>query len=441
VRHPAILTGIIPFRLTAHRALSMLRSVDLFSALNLTAKVWPVGDLTRHIRQIIESDYRLQDVWVMGEISNLSRPASGHVYFTLKDERAALRCVMWRSEAAGRRVFPKEGEAAEVHGYISVYDAGGQYQLYADAIRAVGEGELYQEFLRLKAKLEAEGLFDPERKRSLPEWPRRIGVVTSPDAAALQDVIHVLRRRYPLVTLVLSPTPVQGEQAPPRIVAALEALLSYGNVDVILVVRGGGSMEDLWVFNDESVVRAVAGSSIPTVSGIGHETDFILTDFAADVRAPTPSAAAEVTTPDRQNLSQELDEARLGMIRRFGVYLAELRRAQQKLRVTLNAVSPRAQIRSARLQTDELRRHVFAGLRHTLSMRRAAVAGITKTLNAVSPISVLERGYALVRRSEDGALVRSIHQVSPGDHLRVRVSDGAFGAETTSSGDPAEEGA
>jgi exodeoxyribonuclease VII large subunit len=417
----------------------MLRSVDLFSALNLTAKVWPVADLTRYIRQMLEADYRLQDIWVMGEISNLSRPASGHVYFTLKDDAASLRCVMWRSEAAGQRIFPQEGEAVEAHGRISVYEAGGQYQLYVDAVRAVGEGELYREFLRLKAKLEAEGLFDPERKRPLPAWPQRIGVVTSPDAAALQDVIHVLRRRYPLVTLVLSPTPVQGAQAPEKIVAALDALVRFGRVDVILVVRGGGSMEDLWAFNDESVVRAVADCAVPTVSGIGHETDIILTDFAADVRAATPSAAAEVATPDRQNLSQELDEARQRMTRRFGEQLAELRLALQRLQAALNAASPRAQIRVARRQMDEQVRRAHSGLRHALAMRRAAVAGIAKMLQAVSPIAVLERGYAIVRRDEDGALVRSVRQVTPGDPLRVRVSDGSFNAETVE--DPDHEGA
>jgi exodeoxyribonuclease VII large subunit len=410
----------------------MLREVDLFPALSPETRVWPIAELTRYIRQTLESDYRLQDVWVVGEVSNLSRPASGHVYFTLRDEQAALRCVMWRSEAARQRTFPEEGQTVEAHGYISVYEAGGQYQLYADVLRAFAEGELYQEFLRLKAKLEAEGLFDPERKRSLPDWPRRIGVATSPDAAALQDVIQVLRRRYPLVTLVLSPTPVQGAQAPPRIVAALEALYQAAAIDVILLVRGGGSMEDLWAFNDEAVVRAVADAPVPIVSGVGHETDIILTDFAADVRAPTPSAAAELATPDRQELEGDLREARLDMSRRLSLYLSDLRRALEQLFAALNAASPRARVDNARQRTDELVRSASAGLRYTLALRREAVKSLTNMLRAVSPVSVLERGYAVVKRDQDGKIVRSVGQVATGDAIRVQVSDGTFGAQTTS---------
>jgi exodeoxyribonuclease VII large subunit len=410
----------------------MLREVDLFPALSPETRVWPIAELTRYIRQTLESDYRLQDVWVVGEVSNLSRPASGHVYFTLRDEQAALRCVMWSSEAARQRTFPEEGQTVEAHGYISVYEAGGQYQLYADVLRAFAEGELYQEFLRLKAKLEAEGLFDPERKRSLPDWPRRIGVATSPDAAALQDVIQVLRRRYPLVTLVLSPTPVQGAQAPPRIVAALEALYQAAAIDVILLVRGGGSMEDLWAFNDEAVVRAVADAPVPIVSGVGHETDIILTDFAADVRAPTPSAAAELATPDRQELEGDLREARLDMSRRLSLYLSDLRRALEQLFAALNAASPRARVDNARQRTDELVRSASAGLRYTLALRREAVKSLTNMLRAVSPVSVLERGYAVVKRDQDGKIVRSVGQVATGDAIRVQVSDGTFGAQTTS---------
>lgn len=433
--------AIITLQLTALTCLSMLREVDLFPALSPETRVWPIGELTRYIRQTLESDYRLQDVWVVGEVSNLSRPPSGHVYFTLKDEQAALRCVMWRSEAARQRTFPEQGQTVEAHGYVSVYEAGGQYQLYADILRAFGEGELYQEFLRLKAKLEAEGLFDPERKRALPDWPRRIGVATSPDSAALQDVIQVLRRRYPLVTLVLSPTPVQGEQAPPMIVAALQALYQAVEIDVVLLVRGGGSMEDLWAFNDEAVVRAVAAAPIPIVSGIGHETDIILTDFAADVRAPTPSAAAELATPDRLALEGDLLEAHQGMARHLGRYLAELRRTLEELRAALNAASPRARVDGARQRTDELIRQASAGLHHSLAMRRGAVKGLENMLRAVSPLSVLERGFAVVKRSQDGALIRSVGQVAPGDDIRVRVSDGAFGARTTSIEDAdAQEG-
>ncbi|NJD58874.1 MAG: exodeoxyribonuclease VII large subunit, partial [Anaerolineae bacterium] len=217
---------------------------------------WSVTDLTRYLRELLESDEALQDVWVKGEVSNFSRPASGHIYFTLKDTSASLRCVMWRGAAIRQRTMPRDGDAVEVHGAISVYELGGQYQLYADVIRPAGEGALYQEFLRLKAGLEAEGLFAPERKRPIPARPQRIGIITSPTGAALQDVLNTLRRRYPLVEVVLAPTPVQGDEAPPGIIAALRDVAQVARPDVILLVRGGGSIEDLWAFNDERVARA-----------------------------------------------------------------------------------------------------------------------------------------------------------------------------------------
>jgi exodeoxyribonuclease VII large subunit len=220
---------------------------------------WTVSDLTRYLRQLLESDESLQGLWVQGEVSNFSRPASGHVYFTLKDAGAQLRCVMWRNDAARLRFAPRDGMAVEAHGKLSIYETGGQYQLYADVLRPAGEGALYQEFLRLKALLEAAGLFEAARKRPLPERPARIGIVTSPTGAALRDMLNTLRRRNPLVEVILAPAPVQGNEAPPALVAALQALNEIAAPDVILLARGGGSMEDLWAFNDERVVRAVAG--------------------------------------------------------------------------------------------------------------------------------------------------------------------------------------
>ncbi len=233
-----------------------------------------VSELTRYLRQLLESDELLQDVWATGEISNLRLPDSGHVYFTLKDSFAALRCVIWRSTAQRIGHALANGQAIEAHGAIGVYERDGQYQLYVDGVRPAGQGWLYQEFLRLKARLEAEGLFAPERKRPLPSLPRCIGIVTSPTGAALQDMLNTLRNRYPLAEVILAPTLVQGEEAPQQIAAALRALDQSGLPDVILVARGGGSLEDLWAFNDERVVYAIADSHIPVVTGIGHETDF-----------------------------------------------------------------------------------------------------------------------------------------------------------------------
>jgi len=392
-------------------------------------RIWAVADLNRYVRQLLDSDYRLQDLWVSGEVSNLSRPASGHLYFTLKDSEASLRCVVWRTEAARLLFMPRDGQAVEVHGRISVYEAGGQYQLYADALRAAGEGALYQEFLRLKARLEAEGLFAPERKRPLPAWPRRIGIVTSPTGAALRDVVNVLRRRYPLAEVVLSPTAVQGPEAPAGIIAALAALNQTSLPDVILLVRGGGSLEDLRAFNDEGVARAIAASAGPVVSGVGHETDFTIADFVADLRAPTPSAAAELATPDRADLNPPLQGARRTLARSFAAHLERLRWAVADRRTALRLVSPLARIANARQRTDELVRRSGEALRHTLALRRAGALGLGQALQAVSPLGILARGYAVVRRDADHQVIRSVGQVAPGDGLEIRVGDGEFPAD------------
>ncbi len=391
-------------------------------------RTWSVGDLTRYLRELMEGDFRLQDLWVRGEVSNVSRPASGHLYFTLKDADSSLRCVMWRSDVVRQRTLPREGETVEAHGRLSVYDAAGQYQLYADTLRPTGEGELFQSFLRLKEKLEAEGLFDPAKKRPLPAWPKRIGIVTSPAAAALGDVLNVLRRRFPLAEVILAPTAVQGEEAPAGIVAALQALNRHARPDVILLVRGGGSLEDLAAFNDEDVARAITASTAPVVSGVGHETDFTIADFAADRRAPTPSAAAEITTPDRLELAGGIARARQAQVRAFGLMLHERRNALRTALARLQASSPRAILANARQRVDDYglraRRAVEAGL----ALRRASVRGLAQTLRAVGPAAVLARGYAVIQHQVTGAVVRSIRQVTPGDSLKVRVHDGAFDA-------------
>jgi exodeoxyribonuclease VII large subunit len=340
---------------------------------------------------------------------------------------------MWRSEVVRQEVLPQEGEAFEVHGYLSVYEASGQYQLYVDQVRPAGEGVLFQEFIRLRDRLEAEGLFDPERKRPLPAWPKRIGVVTSPTAAALRDVIQVLRRRFPLVVVILAPTPVQGDQAPAGIVTALEALNTHAQPDVILLVRGGGSIEDLWAFNDEKVARAIADSEAPVVSGIGHETDVIIADYVVDVRAPTPSAAAEVATPDRATLVEELGEVQLRLQRVFEKRLQADREFFWGRRRALKLASPQAQVANARQRVDEMVHRTLAALRHQLLLRKIAVRGLSQTLQAVGPSAVLARGYAVVSRKIDGEVVRSIRQVETGQAISVRVEDGTFEASVTSS--------
>lgn len=389
---------------------------------------WSVTDLTRYLRDLLESDGNLGDLWVEGEVSNLSRPASGHLYFTLKDSRAALRCIMWRNSVMRQSYLPRDGDAIEAHGSISIYEASGNYQLYADVIRPAGEGQLYQEFLRLKDKLEAEGLFDPERKKAVPGWPQKIGIVTSPTGAALRDMLETIDRRYPLARIILAPTQVQGDEAPEGIAAALESLNKQSQPDLILLARGGGSIEDLWAFNDERVARAIVASHSPVITGIGHETDFTIADFAADLRAPTPTAAAELATPDQLDLRANLKELRNAIHSTMSNLLLYQRSRLEGLHASLIMRSPLEQVRRDRQRLDEFTFRAGAALTHAIEINRARLFGMEMRLNALNPQAILKRGYAIVSHP-DGELVSSINQVNPGDDLHVRVSDGEFGVQ------------
>lgn len=386
-----------------------------------------VSDLTRYLRELLESDDILRDVWVTGEISNLSRPSSGHVYLTLKDAGAALRCVIWRSTMLRLSANLSNGLAVEAHGQIGVYERDGAYQLYIDAVRPAGEGQLYQEFIRLKARLESEGLFDEERKKAVPERPRVIGIVTSPTGAALQDMLNTLGRRYPLAEVVLAPAAVQGDNAPGEIVRGIHALNHLGNVDVILIARGGGSLEDLWAFNDEGVVRAVAVSGVPVVSGIGHETDFTLSDFAADRRAPTPTAAAVLVTPDVADLRITLTDI-LSRLETAGSEVVDITRqllAESTRR--LERASPDWRVRNERQRVDDFNSRLSRAAAGNVLLRRAHQNGALARLAALNPRAVLQRGYALVHTAE-GVLVRRAGQVKAGQNLTLTMVDGRVGA-------------
>jgi exodeoxyribonuclease VII large subunit len=387
---------------------------------------WTVTDLTDYLRELLESHVQLQDLWVQGEVSNLSHPSSGHLYFTLKDEGAALRCVMWRNAVAQQTFIPREGDALEAHGSISIYEVSGQYQLYVDSIRLAGEGALYQEFLRLKARLEVEGLFDEARKRAIPVWPQCIGIVTSPTGAALRDMLNTLRRRFPIVKVALAPTSVQGSDAPAGIIAALNGLNEIVWPDVILLARGGGAIEDLWAFNDEGVARAIVTSQAPVITGVGHETDFTIADFVADLRAPTPTAAAELATPDQADMKLQLTEAVERSWRTVSICLSSLRRELDAQTSRLDLFSPLVQIRRDRQFLDGLVRRAGIALTHNLKLQRTGLDGIEQRLKSLSPQSVLDRGYAIVS-APDGRLIRRVAQVGKGDELDVQVSDGAFG--------------
>ncbi|MBL8079654.1 MAG: exodeoxyribonuclease VII large subunit [Anaerolineales bacterium] len=392
---------------------------SLFSSNHLT-----VSQITFHIRKQLEGDPTLQDVWVEGEISNLSRPASGHIYFTLKDKNASLRSVMWKLDAGRLRMNLQDGMAIEAHGKIAVYEPQGQYQLIVNIVQPKGEGALYQEFLRLKAMLESEGLFDVDRKRPIPELPRVIGIVTSQTGAALRDMLNTLRRRLPLVRVILAPSPVQGVEAPPALVNALQSL-NQQNPDVILLARGGGSIEDLWAFNDERVVRAVADSKAPIICGVGHETDFTLCDFAADLRAPTPTAAAELATQTTvDDLHSLLDTYQTRLASLTLSLLAEQKAGISSLISRLRYVSPERKIQSDIQRLDELSRRAFSALTHRIQLDVATVDGISKRLHSLNPEGILSRGYAIITRKLDHQVVSKISQASGG--MTVRVSDGEF---------------
>jgi exodeoxyribonuclease VII large subunit len=394
-----------------------------------TSLPFTVSQLNGYIRRLFDDDATLRDLWVEGEVSSFSRASSGHCYFTLKDSGAEIRCVMWREIANSQSTLPQHGDQVLAHGSVSVYEPRGAYQLYVDIIRPAGIGDLFRQFELLKAKLEGEGLFDPERKRPLPIWPRRIGVVTSPTAAALQDVLNVLGRRYPLVEVLLSPTLVQGAEAPPQIVAAIEALSARDDVDLVIVTRGGGSLEDLWAFNDEQVARAIVACRHPVISGVGHETDFTIADLSSDVRAPTPSAAAELAVPDRMELAAAVAGLSGRLAELVGAQIGDRRAGLVAYQRALRHLSPLARLREARQRVDDLMDNATSEILHRLVLQRERLSGLTARLESLNPSATLARGYAIVRLDEADEVVSSVAQVTAGDRLSVTVSDGVFGAK------------
>lgn len=393
---------------------------------------YSVSEITRYIHGLFDGDPMLAAVWVGGEVSNLTKARSGHWYFTIKDAGAQLRCVMFRSAARFVRSDIRAGDEILVHGRVSVYEARGEYQLYADSIVAAGsQGDLHQQFEALKARLAAEGLFEQAQKQPIPEFPRRIGVVTSPTAAAWQDIQNVLERRFPMVEVLLSPTLVQGSEAPRQIIRALERLQRGAAVDVIVLARGGGSLEDLWCFNDEGLARALAACDIPVISGVGHEIDFTIVDFVADLRAPTPSAAAELATPNREDLLLDLDRLQLALAAHFRGAQGERQRDLNRLQSGLRFGKPLKALLQARASTAELQGRGNRALAARLSRLRERLDAAGQALEAAHPQHILARGYALVS-DEQGALVRSAAQVSRNqrlhiqfeqDGLQVRVDD------------------
>ncbi len=389
-----------------------------------------VREVTAHIKQLLERSELLRDVEVCGEVSNFTRHTSGHLYFSLKDEHATLSCVCFRSAAARLGFDPENGQRVIAGGEITVYEKGGRYQLVVRRMRPDGLGALAVALEKLKAKLSEEGLFDPSRKRSLPRFPFAIGLLTSPTGAAIRDMVTIVSRRYPLARLVIFPTLVQGAEAPESIVASLRRANVTPGLDVLIVGRGGGSLEDLWCFNDERVARAIFASRLPVISAVGHETDYTIADLVADVRAPTPSAAAELVVPDRRELMGALVAVR----RRLAM---ALRRRADNARAQLASVSSRPGLRRPQhltaeynLRVDDAMQHLTAAIHHETQRSAARLEALTGKLTALGPPAVLARGYSICRRVDDQTVIRSTTQVTPGDDVEITVSDGYFLAET-----------
>ncbi len=388
-----------------------------------------VTQLARRIKDVVQEDDTLQDVWVRGEVSNLIQANSGHVYFTLKDQTASIRCVMWKTDARHVLRVPDGGDAVQVHGKVSLYEVRGDLQLYVDEIEPVGAGALWAEFERLRTRLEAEGLFAPEHKRPLPPHPRHVGVVTSREGAVLRDICNIVRRRYPLCEIWLASTLVQGESAATMIAAAI-ATINQFDIDMLIVARGGGSLEDLWCFNAECVARAIYNSRVPVISAVGHETDFTIADFAADLRAPTPSAAAELAVQDARELKAALyaSEQRLAQLARASVGDASVRLSNSTHRLLRN--SPQARVENQRQHVDDLSRRIAASMLQSLALGRAKLSGAVRHLAALDPTATLARGYAIVEDRSTGRVVKRKADAAGHKGLRIRVSDGEFEATT-----------
>ncbi len=392
-----------------------------------------VSEVTEYLKELFAIDPVLGDIWIRGEASNLSRPASGHLYFTLREGETALRAVSFRQQVRAFDYVPRDGDAVLAHGRIAVYEASGQYQLYVDAIQPDGVGVGAALFERLRQQLEREGLFDESRKRPLPRAPRTIGVVTSETGAVWHDIQTVVARRYPLTRLVLAPTSVQGLYAPDEIVRALRQTQEQSEADVVIVGRGGGSAEDLAAFNDERVVRAIFACRIPTVSAVGHETDVTLADFVADVRAPTPSAAAELVTPDIREIAMDVRSAARALGELVRDRLEEYDADTAALARALERHSPLYRVAQYRQRTDDRVRALGDLLAHRLMRERGQLAHRQASLVALDPRAVLARGYALVTDAATGAVLRAGEDGYAGRAIRVRVTGGSFGATATGS--------
>ncbi|MDQ0194421.1 exodeoxyribonuclease VII large subunit [Paenibacillus wynnii] len=453
-------------------------------------QVYSIKELNRYIRMKLDSDSLLSDVWIRGEISNFTHHGSGHMYFTLKDESSRIKAIMFSSHNQRLPFVPKEGARVIARGNVTVYERDGQYQFYATHMQPDGIGSLYLAYEQLKSKLELEGLFSADRKRPLPRFPRCIGVITSPTGAAVRDIMITLKRRFPQASVVLYPVLVQGKGAGPSVVKAIQELNAMGEADVLIVGRGGGSLEELWAFNEEGVARAIAASEIPVISAVGHETDFTIADFVADLRAATPTAAAELAVPHAGELAAQLvqtqrrlrqsllrraqrDRERLSSLqrspvlvnprryllqhtqrldmlqRRLAVALAtrvsRARERQTVLQHSLQRFTPREGVIAARRRTESLRRELVSAMQARLQEKRSRYVAEMRHLDALSPLKVMSRGYSLVYDEGEQHLIKSMTEVQIGDLVVIKLNDGQLdcqvrGMKEEAKGDDEETG-
>ncbi|MFY9196573.1 MAG: exodeoxyribonuclease VII large subunit [Bacillota bacterium] len=389
---------------------------------------YSVSEITKYVKALVESDDFLAGVWVRGEISNFTLHSSGHMYFSLKDEASRLRCVMFRSHNSRLGFMPSDGMSVFAYGAIGMYERSGDLQLYVEDMMPQGTGSLYLAFLKLKEKLEKEGLFSSSRKRPIPRFPKVVAVVTSPTGAAVRDVITVIKRRAPGVTVLVVPALVQGDGAPESIVRGLELANRTGFVDVVIVGRGGGSFEELNAFNDESVARAIAASEVPVISAVGHETDFTIADFVADVRAPTPSAAAELAVPDRYELEQTVFQLSMRLNGSIRKVLSD-NKAMLESQVRSHVLRfPMEITRDHRTRLSLAGGRLYTLVQSSLSEKRESFRVLAGQLDGLSPYGVLNRGYGFIRKLPEKSVVRSVEQVQPEDEIEVVLSDGSFAA-------------
>ena len=438
-------------------------------------EVYSVIQLNREVKQLLQQNFPL--LWVEGELSNVARPASGHIYFSLKDAQAQVRCAMFRNANRGLAFTPEDGMQVLVRARVGVYEPRGEYQLTIEHMEEAGVGILQRKYEALKQKLHQEGLFDADNKQALPKFPNTISIVTSATGAAIRDILSVLRRRYPLLTIRIYAVPVQGDDSAAAIVGAIQAINKRNDSDVVILSRGGGSIEDLWSFNEEEVARAIFASKIPIVSGVGHEVDFTIADFVADLRAPTPSAAAELITPDHQELSNTFQQyedtlhylmreslsnlhqavdwltQRLEFlhpkqtIQRKQEHLTELqRRAQSAIKLTLadqnnllNTLllrfenqSPQARVREAKIKLLDLHKQMHRSMEIKLEQKQQSLYTLVRTLDAISPLGTLQRGYAIASHEASGQILLDSKQVSKGDSISIQLAKGQVSAKVSS---------